>query len=396
VLSNRVFDDIAEADLVQLIGVVGEGLLIDYKRDAYGRSDADVKEFLKDVSSFANTSGGHIVIGMSEEEGVASSLSPLRENVDQELQRLENLVRDGIEPRIVGIRMKAVPILSGGYAVVIRVPRSWNTPHRVSARNTNRFYGRSSAGAYELSIPELRGLFLLAPSLQESVRNFRDDRLARVAAGRGSAPLLAHPGTMILHVVPVSAFANPQQIDLNRAMELQESLRPMGTMGFTPRLNFDGFVNLRGAETPSLPGYTQLFRNGIIEAVRVGILREHEKQLLLPSIPFERYPIEVIPMYLDALRGLEIAPPVILMITLLGMEGSVLGVSNEENLFDPPPPFDRSKFDLPEIVIEEYGSSEDYIRAVRPAFDAMWNAAGRMRSPHFDESGLWVGSKKRR
>jgi hypothetical protein len=32
---------------------VPEGALIDYKRALYGRSDAEVKEYLKDISSFA-------------------------------------------------------------------------------------------------------------------------------------------------------------------------------------------------------------------------------------------------------------------------------------------------------------------------------------------------------
>jgi predicted HTH transcriptional regulator len=36
---------------------------------ADSRADADVREFLKDVSSFANTAGGHLIIGMDEAGG---------------------------------------------------------------------------------------------------------------------------------------------------------------------------------------------------------------------------------------------------------------------------------------------------------------------------------------
>jgi hypothetical protein len=53
-LSNIAFEDIAERNLLdQIQAGVPEGVLVDYKRDMYGRSDADVREFLKDVSSFA-------------------------------------------------------------------------------------------------------------------------------------------------------------------------------------------------------------------------------------------------------------------------------------------------------------------------------------------------------
>ena len=57
-LSNLAFDDIDVQSLEALIETgVAEGILLDYKAGSYGRTDADIKEFLKDVSSFANTVG---------------------------------------------------------------------------------------------------------------------------------------------------------------------------------------------------------------------------------------------------------------------------------------------------------------------------------------------------
>lgn len=147
-LANKEFDEIGESDLRQLVEAgVPEGRLVEYKSAAYETGDAGTKEFLKDISSFANSSGGHLIIGMQEAAGGAYALTPLMDiDPDRELQRLENLVRDGLEPRVVGIRMKSIPI-DGGYVFVIRTPKSWNPPHRVSARGRNRFYARTSAGA---------------------------------------------------------------------------------------------------------------------------------------------------------------------------------------------------------------------------------------------------------
>ncbi len=55
-IGNKNFEEISESDLTELIEVgVPEGVLIEYKSTGYGNADADVKEFLKDVSSFANT-----------------------------------------------------------------------------------------------------------------------------------------------------------------------------------------------------------------------------------------------------------------------------------------------------------------------------------------------------
>jgi predicted HTH transcriptional regulator len=104
-LSHISFDDLSERDLLdQIQAGVPEGVLVDYKREMYGRTDADVREFLKDLSSFANTAGGHLIIGMDETAGIPTVLTPLiGMDSDQELQRLENMARDGLEPRIAGI-----------------------------------------------------------------------------------------------------------------------------------------------------------------------------------------------------------------------------------------------------------------------------------------------------
>ena len=61
ILDLKPLDTIREEDLYLLIsdGII-EGKTIEYKRDSYGNTDDSKKEFLKDVSSFANTSGGFL------------------------------------------------------------------------------------------------------------------------------------------------------------------------------------------------------------------------------------------------------------------------------------------------------------------------------------------------
>jgi predicted HTH transcriptional regulator len=76
---------IADTDLQRLIdGEAAESLYIDYKRQSYAGGDADRAEFLADISSFANTSGGDLVIGMVEEGGVPTGFSGLQIDMDAE------------------------------------------------------------------------------------------------------------------------------------------------------------------------------------------------------------------------------------------------------------------------------------------------------------------------
>jgi hypothetical protein len=59
-------DAVSQVDLDELReNERAEGMFIDYKRDLYGSADGDKKEFLKDVTSFANTASDHIIVRMA-------------------------------------------------------------------------------------------------------------------------------------------------------------------------------------------------------------------------------------------------------------------------------------------------------------------------------------------
>src|SRR5438067_2427899 len=86
---------------------VREARQLDYKEMLPGGSDDDKREFLSDVTSFANGAGGDLIFGIRErrEEGRATAeidtivgLPGL--NVDAERLRLENIIRDGVAPRM--------------------------------------------------------------------------------------------------------------------------------------------------------------------------------------------------------------------------------------------------------------------------------------------------------
>src|SRR3972149_3327791 len=184
------FDQIDEACLQRLIATgAAEARDIEYKSATYGGNDDARAEFLADVSSLANTVGGDLIIGMAANNGIPTALAPLMTDIEKECLRLDSMARDGLEPRIPNLQIKAVPLLECGAAIVIRIPRSYNPPHRVVFKGKNRFWARSSAGKYEPDVDELRTLFTLAPQLADRIRGFRADRIAKIAAGEAPAVL---------------------------------------------------------------------------------------------------------------------------------------------------------------------------------------------------------------
>ncbi len=139
------FDSIEEKDLQELVDAqVPEGLRLDFKITNYGKSDSDKRELLKDVSALANSHGGHLIIGIEENEGVATKIVGIDLDADAEILRMEQILRNAIEPPISGIRMRTIYIANGQKVLLFRIPRSWNPPHRVTAQGTNRFYIRHS------------------------------------------------------------------------------------------------------------------------------------------------------------------------------------------------------------------------------------------------------------
>ena len=142
-LLDMTWDKITETEINNLIlNGVPESPTIDYKRETYGNSDGDKREFLADVSSFANTIGGDIVIGVDETSGLPISITPLTGDSEVEVRRLEEIALYGIEPRLTNLRIRAVTV-AGGYVIIVRVPRSFVPPHRVTTKDVKRFWARA-------------------------------------------------------------------------------------------------------------------------------------------------------------------------------------------------------------------------------------------------------------
>jgi predicted HTH transcriptional regulator len=168
------FHNLGEGDLAELVaGQVREGLRIEYKRDLYGNADQDKREALEDISAFANAFGGHLILGIEAHQGIPVALPGLPgANPDDTILWFEQLTQSGIEPRIQGLRVRAVRLANSAHCVVLRVPKSWYPPHRVSAQNSNRYWIRNSGGVHEASMEEM-----------DRVRQFRDDRINLITDG---------------------------------------------------------------------------------------------------------------------------------------------------------------------------------------------------------------------
>jgi hypothetical protein len=390
---EKDIDQIIEQDLQALVdNEVVERKRLEYKQSLPGNSDSNKKEFLADVSSFANASGGDIIFGIVEDKktGIPKSLEGLSvENIDQEILRLDSMIRDGIKPRIPSVNISQIPLQNSSRALIIRIPKSWNSPHRVTYQGHDKFYSRSSNGKYPLDVGELRVAFNLSETIIERIRKFNIERASRILANEAPVPFYNY-GKIVLHLIPIISFSPGQSYDIDKIASHLASMPPIYSGGWNHRYNLDGFLTHSDDQEGKSYSYVQLFRNGIIEAVDGSILEPGAGMVsTIPSGLYEKELINSLAVYLSILKTLNVEPPIFIFLDLLGVKGYSMAVK-EKYYFTKSHTIDRDIMLLPEIIVESYEVNAE--KVLKPSFDTIWNACGFPRSLNYNDAGEWAPS----
>lgn len=380
-IDNIQLEKITEDDLQRLIeNKVREGRCIEYKENRPAIKDEEKKKFLIQVTSFANAAGGDLIYGIKEENRTPKKLLGFEiDKVDEEKQRLANIIRDGVEPHIWGFNIHIIPLSSGMSITIIRIPRSYNPPHMVIFKGERKFYSRGPAGVYPLDVGELRTLFGLASSTTKRVRDFRAYRLIRIK--NGETVIMLKGPTFVLHMIPFDAFSMGANFDLSVFEQLNAKKLPYITNAIATyssgRPNFDGFVSYPGYVGNNVPtlekparSYTQLFRNGIIEATYVQynpLAKDQVEENINPE--YETHIVRGIKEFLNIQAQLGVSPPIAVLLAILGVKGRIISTSDWVVI-----PFEQDDLVLSEIVLENL--EDDIPKKMRPIFDIVLNAAG--------------------
>ena len=366
---------------------VGENRTLEFKRELAIHNDESKREFLADVSAFANSAGGDIVFGIKESQGIATGILGLEVNdPDGETLRLENILRSGLDPRLPNVVFRWIATPNNRKVLVVRTARSWAAPHRVIFKDQSKFYSRSSAGKYALDVAELRAAFVDAEGLIQNIRRFRTDRVSVVESDEGPVPLRAG-AKMILHIIPLSAFAAPQEIAIDSNRDL---LHPLGagTSGLSTRHTLEGFATYIGRDDiiESMYTYALLFRAGIIEAVSV-VGRPDKEDLIVAPETVEWDLIRSFDSYCEMLQRHELEPPYYVFVSFTGVRGHRL--YNRRPFAGPI--LRRDVLLLPDLLISDPTLPPE--KTLRPLFDLLWNAFGYPHSFSFDKDGKYIGER---
>jgi hypothetical protein len=366
-----------------------ESRTIDYKRETYGPNDNS--EFLADASSFANTAGGDIVIGVAAKQGVPTGLVPLTIDLDKEQLRFEECARTGLEPRLPKLDFHRI-VVPGGSILIIRIPRSFAAPHRVIRQNSNRFWARSSGGKYQPNVDELRQLFLVAPELAERIRNFRIDRIAKIAADQAPVRLM-NRGILVIHIVPLGTVGSNVELPLQQLFRDLSVFSPIGSRtAQSTRINFDGILKLSNADQQAIQqrAYVQLYHSGTVEAVN-STIRHSEFDIVFCQE--DNISGNVLRLIGD-LGRIGVEPPYGVLVSFIGVKNGCLNLERAQRASyyeDVGHPFDQDQYHFSEAIFDSIPQSiGEAARGLRPVLDQIANSAGEPKCRSFHDDGRYI------
>ena len=392
----KKFDAITQADIDALVAnAVAESRSIEYKQQLPSGTDDDRKEFFADVSSFANAAGGDLIFGVADKRDTNGKSTGIPEkadglagvNADEQIRRLDDMLRSGIEPRIPGCRIQSIDGFASGPVLLIRIPKSWAGPHMVTFKNLSRFFSRTSAGKYQLDVGEIRSAFTASGDLRAKITAFRTERLGKIIANEGPVVLSDTP-KVILHLIPLSILDPATQIELAPLNQNPAQLPPIRATGWNHRFNLDGFLTYSQyrLDQPA-DSYVQVFRSGIFEAVANGLMLQREGNLLIPAPALEGKLLESLRKYLPLAKGLGVSIPMVIMLSLHGVRGYRIWFRSNWYDCGQMHTIDRDTLLLPDVLLEDYSTPADVV--MKPVFDALWQAGGLAGCQHYNDKGRW-------
>lgn len=382
---NKKLEDLDKSDLQALIdNKVIESRKIEYKKKLSISQPSEKKEFLADVSSFANSVGGDLVIGIEADSntGEPTALSGLNiKNVDAEILKIESMIRDGINPRIWGLQIRPISISDSKTVLIIRIPNSWISPHRVDFQGSLKFFTRGSNGKYPMDVDELRVSFNLSQTISDQIKDFRLNRINDIYSNQSYLPL-PEGAKVVLHLIPFSAFSSDINFDFQDIHNFKKEMRPMMSGGWDSQYNLDGFMCYAhdGA-------YTQVFKNGIIEAVNSSLLMESLGERNIPSTSLERMILKSFEDYKKIYSDLNVSPPIVVSLSLTDIKGHAFATAQYAPIFGNKYPHGKDILNLPENLIQDLSTGCSHI--FQPIFDCLWNSYGYEKSMNFNDDGKW-------
>lgn len=368
---------------------IQESSNLDYKKELPGDSYGDKKEFLADISSFANTFGGIIIYGIEEQKddenkntGIPGEIVGLGDiNVDHEILRLGNIIRDGLDPKLSNLKFQDIDV-GGKIVLLIGVPRSLFAPHMIIFNRNGRFYSRHNSGKYQMDVREIKQAFLQTDEWENAAENFRRNRIMDIRSLK-IIQNLETEGSYFIHILPLGS--NRAEIDLKTHWDKLTKLSPPNCNACDHTFNLDG-VLVYGSTT-KCKTYIQYFRNGGFEIYTSKLYNpgDETNSPRLYGDEVEKLAVKYVEKLISISSELGVEAPLIIYLSLMDLKNAYM--LGDRRYRDVDRNFDRDDILLSGIIVDNMDI--DVSELLRPTFDILWQASGWNGSPNY-KGGVWI------
>lgn len=388
-----------EADLQALVDrQVSESWQLEFKqdfeRDSQGYLSHDARrEFLADVTAMANTHGGQIIYGITDTDGMASSVEGFEvAGKDSFVLSLSNLIRDSVQPRLSAWDFKWIDLANGRSCLVLTIPRSWTNPHAVVNGSSFRFFVRNSNGKSPMDLNQVRQAFLASGTSRTKAIEYRNRRFQEITTeslfvGGPFPKEFVYGHIVVLHLIPALHGEGVINADPELVRKLLETNRPPTALFSSWTSCFDGFkASSKNQPDGKIQRFLLFSRDGVLEVVVSDFLWKDGESYWLPA-GYEVSIVDLVRSFLQTMKRLEIPLPVFAFLSFRGYHGKSIYDHHTESDRQITGKFSRDPMLSFPVTIESFDC--DVPSVLKPLFDAVWNECGEKQSCNFDSDGKW-------
>lgn len=372
-----------------------EGRRIDFK-EAFKRSDngksRDSHEVAKDVAAFANSSGGDIIYGVIETDGIATGtcLAVSAQEAEGVLSFVQAAVRDGVSPYI-DIRCKYIPMEDNAGVFVIRVPKSNQAPHAVRKRGEKDalwFFKRGEDCALPMEESDVRHAYTTGFDVNRQIEVFRRTRIAQVD-DTIAGPLFSKSVRVHAFFIPLATFSNGDHLAYPRLLVGANRLRLEGSHSGPMACPEGAF--LHGGAHDGIWHAWYIHRNGIVEWVDAGTNFMHNnpsgeksKKVVFPL--YERRLCDRLQDAANCISALDLGGPLAFCLSLTNAKGAQFFAPNNRFLNSSLCPVDAMHAQT--LILR---SAADLCPdKIKSSLDHVMNGFGLQRSVNFDINERYI------
>lgn len=376
-----------------------EGQKLEYKQYTFNDGkfknleDNKKRKLGQIISSFANSNGGSIVLGIAEDDN--HNPSTLRDvGVDQKSfesweQSFRQYISSKIKPVIYGIDCY-IEQIEDMNLIKIDVPRSLNKPHAINNGSKDELFIRYGNMTNPMLLDDLRNAFEDKSITENKIINFKNERLSMILGDEIYGDL-DNDSVLVIHIIPETSTKLDNYVNLKK-VEHDQNLDVFSptSLGSGHRqgnaiYNMDGLMIFYKSFSNAPSSYTQLFHNGsleITEARLMNLINDVDgKEYIYDWYEIEKLLASKIYTLSKVMEKAQIQKPYYVFTTLLNVKGKQSRGSFE---LYPDSPIKRNIIhSVPSYINEE----TNFASSLFPLLTSLVNAFGIKDSSMYLEDG---------